>query len=106
MAKWYGTIGYVTTSESEDNPGVWVSNIIEKPYYGDLTGDYKKRQDGTGTNDNINMTNVVSILADPYAINNCSNMAYATIRGTKWKITNIEVQFPRLILSIGGVYNG
>ena len=57
-------------------------------------------------NDNILLANVVSILADPFAIENCSYMAYAEIMGTKWKISEVEVQYPRLILTIGGVWNG
>lgn len=100
-------IGYANTVEDVENPGVWVETIEEYPYYGDLTSDYRKRVDATNTsNENIDMTNMVSIVADPYAMDNCSKMIYAVIRGHKWKITNVEIQYPRLILSIGGVYNG
>lgn len=104
MSKWFGKIGYAVTGETE--PGVWEDTIIEKNYYGDLISDKRKRQSSGNVNDNINLANVISIIADPFAIENCSHMAYAEIMGAKWKITEVEVQYPKLILTIGGVYNG
>ena len=104
MAKWYGKIGYAITVETE--PGLWEEQIIESSYYGDVTTDRRKRQNSGGVNDDINLSNVISIIADPFANQNCSNMVYIEFMGTKWKITDVEVQFPRLILTIGGVYNG
>lgn len=104
MSKWFGKIGYAVTGETE--PGVWEDTIIEKDYYGDLISDRRKRQSSGNVNDNINLANVISIIADPFAIENCSHMAYAEIMGAKWKITEVEVQYPKLILTIGGVYNG
>ena len=104
MAKWFGKIGYAITSETES--GIWEPTIVEKEYYGDLTTDRRKRQNSGEVNDNINLANVISIIADPFAIQNCSYMAYAEVIGTRWKILDIEVQYPRLILTVGGVYNG
>ena len=57
-------------------------------------------------NDDININNSISIVADPYAYENFHNMRYAILEGVKWKITNVEINRPRLILTIGGVYNG
>ena len=104
MAKWFGKIGYAITAEIE--PGIWESEITEREYYGDLTSDRRKRQNSGGVNDDINLSNVISIIADPFANQNCANMVYVEIVGTKWKISDIEIQFPRLILTVGGVYNG
>lgn len=104
MSKWFGKIGYAITGETE--PGVWEDTIVVRDYYGDLTSDRRKRQSSGNINDDINLANVISIIADPFAIENCSHMAYAEIMGAKWKITEVEVQYPRLILTIGGVYNG
>ena len=104
MAKWFGKIGYAITSETES--GIWEPTIVEKEYYGDLTTDRRKRQNSGEVNDNINLANVISIIADPFAIQNCSYMAYAEVMGTRWKISDIEVQYPRLILTVGVVYNG
>lgn len=104
MSKWFGKIGYAVTNETE--PGLWDETILEREYYGDMTYDRRKRQTSGGINDNILLANVVSILADPFAIENCSHMAYTEIMGTKWKISEVEIQYPRLILTIGGVWNG
>lgn len=104
MSKWFGKIGYAVTGETE--PGVWEDTIVVRDYYGDLTSDRRKRQSSGNINDDINLANVISIIADPFAIENCSHMVYAEIMGAKWKITEVEVQYPRLILTIGGVYNG
>jgi len=104
MAKWFGKVGYDITSEIE--PGVYEPTTVEREYYGDITSDRRKRQDSGNVNDNINLANVISIVADPFAYQNCSNMAYVEIMGAKWKISDVEVQRPRLILTVGGVYNG
>lgn len=104
MAKWYGMIGYADNVEVE--PGIWEDSIIEKPYFGDLTRNTRKLQSSGEINDNINLANEISIVADPYAIDNFYKMRYAEFKGAKWKVTDVEVQYPRLILSIGGVWNG
>lgn len=104
MAKWFGKIGYAIQEESE--PGLYVDKIIERDYYGDLVSDRRRRQTQSNVLDEINLSNIISILADPFAYNNCSCMAYAEIMGARWKITEVEVQPPRLNLTIGGVYNG
>lgn len=104
MAKWHGNIGYVETVEVQ--PGIWEEQVIERQYYGDVTRNTRTLQPSDGVNDNINISNNISIIADPYANENFHNMRYAQFMGTNWKITNIEVQYPRLILTIGGVYNG
>lgn len=105
MSKWCGKIGY-TTGAREIEPGIWSEDPIEKEYFGDMMSDRRKRQNSGEINDNINILNVISIVADPFAFENCSSMVYAEIMGAKWKITDVEVQYPRLILTIGGVYNG
>ena len=104
MAKWYGKVGYATTEEIE--PGYWESTIVERPYYGDVTSNRWMRQNSGNINDNINISNVISIVADPFANQKCSDIIYAEYMGAKWKVTNVEPQFPRLLLTLGGVYNG
>lgn len=90
----------------ETAPGVWEPNIIERPYYGDLIKNTRRLQSTDKVNDDINISNEVSIVADPYAMTNFHTMRYVQFMGAKWKITNVEVQYPRLILSLGGLYNG
>lgn len=103
MAKFYGEIGYVETIETE--PGVWVENIIKRNYYGDLIRNTRSLVSSGNVNDNINISNEISILADPYANEHFHSMRYVEFMGAKWKITNVEVKYPRLILTIGGLYN-
>ena len=104
MAKWYGIVGYAESVETE--PGIWEDKIVERDYYGDLLTDNRKRQTNNNVLDEITLSNMVSIIADPFAYNNCSCMAYAEIMGARWKISEVEVKPPRLNLTIGGVYNG
>lgn len=103
MAKFCGIIGYVNTVEVE--PGIWEEAIVEKKYYGDLVQNFRKLENSGEVNDNINVSNKISIVADPYANQNFHSMRYVEFMGTRWKITNVEVKYPRLILSVGGVYN-
>ena len=104
MSKWFGKIGYTVTAETE--PGLWEETTIERECFGDMTSDRRKRQSSGEINTNVNLANVISIIADPFAYKNCSNMAYIEVMGTKWTISDIEIQYPRLILTIGGVYHG
>lgn len=103
MAKYYGAIGYSETVETK--PGVWKEHITERMYSGDLLRNTSRFQTADKVNDDINIANDVSIVADPYARDNFHRMRYIEFMGTKWKITNVEVQYPRLRLTIGGEYN-
>lgn len=107
MAKFAGTIGYVETVETE--PGIWEEKTTERTYSGDLIKNYGKHENSGGVNDNINISNEISILADPYATEHFFAIRYAKFDmpklGGAWKVTNAEVAYPRIILSIGGVYN-
>ena len=104
MAKFYGKVGYGISKETA--PGVWVDEIVERSYYGELVRNTRKMQMSDKVIDDINIANEISILADPFARDNFQYMRYVEFMGVKWKVTTIEVQFPRLILSIGGLYNG
>lgn len=103
MAKWFGTIGFAETSETK--PGVWTRNEIEREYFGDLTRITRRWESRDKINDDLNISNELSILMDPYAYNHFHTMRYATFQGVKWKVDSVEVQYPRLILRLGGVYN-
>lgn len=102
MAKFFGAIGYSVTKET--SPGVWEEDITERDYYGDLVRNVRKIQPSDGLNDDLNVANEISIVADPFANENFHSMRYVHFMGAKWKVTNVEVQYPRLILTIGGVY--
>lgn len=104
MAKFFGKIGYLMTAET--TPGVWTEVITTREYYGDLIRNSRKIQTSDQLNDDINIANEISIVADPFAYQNFHSMKYVEFMGAKWKITTVEVQHPRLILTIGGIYNG
>ena len=103
MAKFYGAIGYVETIEAK--PGVWTERVTERKYFGDLIRNTRKLQGTNQINDDIAISNDFSIIADPYAIRNFHSMRYLEFMGTKWKITNVEVRYPRLVLTVGGLYH-
>lgn len=104
MAKWFGEIGFGETTET--SPGVWTETTTSRNYYGDLIRNSRRLQTSSEkVNDDLNISNQLSIVADPYATENFHMMRYATVMGSKWKITDVEVQYPRLILTLGGVYN-
>lgn len=104
MAKWSGIIGYAELKETQ--PGVWKPVITPHKYFGDTIRNSRNLQNSGSVNDNISVSNQISIVADPYAKENFHMMRYAEYMGAKWKITNVEVQHPRLILTLGGIYNG
>lgn len=103
MAKFYGAVGYAITEETK--PGVWEEKITERMYFGDLIQNRRRFQSSGNVNDNLNISNEISILADPFATEHFSSMKYVVFMGAKWKISDVEVKYPRLILTIGGVYN-
>ena len=103
MAKYYGKIGYAISEEVK--PGVWKKRITEREYFGDIIRNTRKLQSSGNLNDNIIVSNEISIVADPFANENFHSMLYVEYMGAKWKISNVEVQYPRLNLIIGEVYN-
>ena len=103
MAKFYGEIGFGTSIET--SPGVYEDQVTTRNYYGDLIKNTRRLQSSGSVNDDVNISNQISIVADPYANENFYAMRYVNFMGAKWKISDVEVQYPRLILTIGGVYN-
>jgi hypothetical protein len=104
MAKLYIPIGYAETVLT--SPGVYEDKITEHMYYGELIRDTSSVQSTDKLNDNIDIGNQISIVADPFANANFYSMKYVEFMGAKWKITNVDVQYPRISLTVGGVYNG
>lgn len=104
MAKYYGQVGYAVTSETR--PGVWEETITERNYRGDVLRNTRKLEGSDNINSSPVINNSISIVADPYAYENILAIRYVRWMGTIWKVTNVEVQSPRLLLTIGGVYNG
>jgi hypothetical protein len=104
MAKFYGVVGYAETIKTA--PGVWTESITERNYFGDVLRMSRRWQAGENLNDDLTVDNQISIVADPFANQNFHSMRYVKWMGASWKITKVDVQRPRLLLTIGGVYNG
>ena len=105
MAKWFGKVGYSETVESA--PGVHTPQITVHEYYGDVIRN-STRWSGNpeSTNDNLTVNTQISIVIDPFAINNFYSMKWIEFMGAKWEITSVDPQPPRLLLTLGGVFNG
>lgn len=101
--KWSGKIGFVETKETR--PGVWENVTTERNLYGDVIRDIRKNQSSGQVNDDINISNRISIVSNSFVRDNLSFMKYIEFMGAKWKITDVEVQYPRLVLTIGGLWN-
>lgn len=106
MARFHGAVGYATPLETPPDSGVWVDEVTESPYYGDVIRNTRKLEEGDGLNNDINVGNSISIVADQYAIDHFFLIKYVRWMGVLWTVTSVEVRSPRLILSLGSVYNG
>ncbi|MGL5254517.1 MAG: DUF7253 family protein [Brevinema sp.] len=104
MAKFYGVIGYAIQEETA--PGVWTDKIVERSYRGDVLQNQNRWQSSDQVNDDFIIDNKLSIISDPYAYEHLHHIKYIKWMGATWKISKIEIQRPRLILTTGGLYNG
>lgn len=106
MARYYGMVGYGESVEEPIGSGVWKDVVVEFPYTGDVIRDTRKLDTADKLNDDISVGNSISILADKYAIDHYFKIKYVHWMNVRWKVTSVEVKSPRLILSLGSVYNG
>jgi hypothetical protein len=102
--RFYGKVGYGETVETK--PGVWQDQITEFSYFGDVIRNSRKLDNGVKVNDDLSVSNSISIVADAYANENFFAIRYVEWAGTLWIVSDVEVQSPRLVLTLGGVYNG
>jgi len=103
MAKYYGAIGYA--KQVRTKPGVSQEKITERFYSGDVLQNIGQTRDGENLNPDDLLQNRFSIVGDPFAYENLGSIRYLTWMGTKWQVNRVEVVRPRLILSVGRVYN-
>jgi hypothetical protein len=106
MARFYDVIGYGASEETPAESGIWVDTITEVAYYGDVIRNTRALVDGEGLNNDISVGNSISIVADDFANQNFLNIKYVRWAGVYWTVTSVEVRSPRLILTLGRVYNG
>jgi hypothetical protein len=105
MARFHGEVGYASAAV-ESAPGVWKDTIVERTYFGDAIRTNRRLQEGDSLNKDIVVNNSISIVADAYAAANFSAIRYVRWNGALWTVVDVEVQRPRLLLRLGGVYNG
>lgn len=104
MAKYYGKVGYVYTKETA--PGVWKEVREEHSHYGDVLSNFRRwGENSESTNDDFLINNKLSLVMDAFVIEHASEIRYVEYMGAKWKVTNIEIEHPRVILTLGGLYN-
>lgn len=102
--KYFGEIGYGITEEIR--PGVSKPKLVKRNYYGEVTRNIRRYENSGNVNDDLNINMTLSIVADPFAYQNFHQIRYAVYMGSKWKVSSVEVAYPRLMLTLGGVYNG
>lgn len=106
MAKFYGKVYYGETIERDGYPGNWTTVLTGRDYFGDVTKVSRRLESSDKVNDDIIINNVISVVADAYALEHFSAIRCVEWMGEKWKVSTVEVSPPRLILNLGGVYNG
>lgn len=106
MARFYGSIGFVNTVEDPPDSGIWNEVPTERKYRGEISRNTRRWDSGEHLNKNLNISNTISIVADPYISNHLNSIRYIKWLGGYWEVSSVDVAYPRLTLSIGGVYNG
>lgn len=106
MPRFHGEVGYGNSVQDPPGSGIWVDDITEFSYTGDVIRNTRKLDDGESLNNDITVANSISIVADEYALEHFSKIKYVKWAGVLWSVTTVEVRSPRLILNIGSVYNG
>ena len=106
MSKFYGIVGFVDSKETEPGSGIWEDEVTEKFYRGEVTKNYKRWNNSDYLNDNLDISNVISIVADPFISNKLFSVKYVKWLNNYWQVSTAEVQYPRITLTLGGVYNG
>lgn len=102
MGKFYGTIGFVKTEESE--PGIWKPVTVEKGYCGDKLKSAIRADNNGKVNSDLVITDQISIICDPFALENYQFIKFVRFLGVAWTVTSVSIDYPRLTLNLGEVY--
>jgi hypothetical protein len=114
MAKFYGTIGYSVTKEimvddgsgSEVGTGKWVDEVIEKLYTGDVIKPAYKWRSTDNINPDVVVSDTISIIADGFMLSNTHSMKYVRWRDACWSIVGVDIERPRVLITLGGLFSG
>ena len=102
--KFYGNIGFAVTED--DGDGVWKETITDKKYAGDILRFARNKESGEHINDGLRINTQISLLLDPWFQDHISQLRYAEYMNTKWIIDSVDIQYPRVNLTLGGIYHG
>src|SRR4030095_9858115 len=105
MGRFYGKIGYASESV-ETRPGIWEDVLVVRNYPGNVLRFSKSNESADKVNDDFTIGNSISVVADAYLYENISKIRWIEFNGEKWKIERADINRPRLVLRLGGVYNG
>ena len=106
MARFHGRVGYGESAETESGSGIWTDQITEKEYTGYVIQVRRGTDPGPDYNTTFTVQTIISIVADAYANDRFLAIRYVEWAGVLWTVTSVEVQRPRLLLSLGEVYDG
>lgn len=104
MARYSGIVTYVTQAETV--PGVWTDSVNGHLMRGDVLRMGSSNQNGDKVHSDVTLSHRVSLVADEYALGNYHDIKYIQFNGRDWTVTSIEVQHPRIIVTLGGLWNG
>lgn len=105
MARYYGKVGFIGET-TETSPGIWEELLEARPYYGDVVRNVRRTDGGTQVNATVSVANQISVVADAFAFDHIYAIRYVEWGSTSWEVTSVEVEHPRLVLTLGGVYTG
>lgn len=103
--RFYGAIGFALTAVEADD-GVFVEPIVERMLYGDVRRNTRQLLDGDKINNDLSVSNSISVVADEFANAHFHSIRYVNWAGALWTVSDVEVESPRLLLRLGGIYNG
>lgn len=105
MARYYGKVGFIGET-TETSPGIWEELLEARPYYGDVVRNVRRTDGSTQVNATVSVANQISVVADAFAFDHIYAIRYVEWGSTAWEVTSVEVEHPRLVLTLGGVYTG
>lgn len=105
MTRFRDVVGF-SKGQVERTPGVWVEDIVERKYYGDVKRDTRQSREGQGLNEDLTVSNLIEIVADDFANVNVHVIKFVVWAGVAWSVADFTVERPRITLRLGEVYNG
>lgn len=100
--KFSGKVGIAKVHETR--PGIFREEIVSRGCRGDLIR-LTRRMNETHAAPGLTFGNTFSFIADLFTNENLMNIRYIEWRGVKWSAVNVEVQPPRLLITVGGPYH-